>query len=185
MEHEELFSATEQARSSGAVPRPLSELKQEILSDLPRAQGFPDAEAALLAALEQIGPAETAKASTVRKALNPVLKAEFGAKLTASGYGTWVVPVSTSCTTYQLELDFGGMAPGFRHRTLLPLLRHNHWVGTGYEGALGFGSVNWDLIRSDMLDQQLELLIANVRKVLARLSHVNWSRKVGAVPGKR
>ncbi len=115
---------------------------------------------------------DTPKSTQIRSVLQPMLKERFGTKLASQGGGNWAAPLISTGMPLNLHFDFGRFSRGFNYEIRLPITLQstNSPMALSYESALGFSSWDWDLIRSDLLEEQLQLLFQNISKVLTWLS---------------
>jgi len=121
---------------------------------------------------------DTPKSTEIRKVLKPMLKNMFDTKLVSHGGSSWKAPLSVNNLPISLDFDFGGFSRGFRYSLTLPLQTEGHWRAyTSYEDVLGFNTPPWDLLRTDILSEQLVQLSEVITKMLSWLSLVDWSTK--------
>jgi hypothetical protein len=135
-------------------------------------QGVPrDFLDAASAFLKENPTAESAKAPDVRRVLKARIKNEFGSALVNHGGGDWKADITFKGRKRRLEFDFGGMGGGVRHGVRVH--RDPHRPPLSYESALGFGWPQWDLLRLDMLEDQITILIDGILRVCEWLDMID------------
>jgi len=131
--------------------------------------------ARLQAELEALGDVQTPSAPALRKALFPLLSARFGgkpAKLRGTEYQVPLGPVGTA--SLALRLDFGGMARGLRWAVTVTGAGGLRYGAASYEELLGLPAPEWDVLRTDRLNDDLALLLERVEGCLSLVRGVVW-----------
>ena len=158
--------------------KPIAEWKPGFKYKMDNQQWLPEEVKQLEDVWRQLSQVDTPKAADIRRALKPILSREFGTKLTSQKGGIWAAPMSIDGLPLSLIFDFGGFSKGFRYELWLPLkLERSLRAQLSYESALGFNTPPWDLLRTDLLSEQLELAVFLLKKVMGWLSRVDWSAK--------
>lgn len=115
--------------------------------------------------LEALSGVHTPKAAEFRRVIGLLIKREYGSKFVPSGWGSWIAPLEIAGMGGFLEIDFGGMAHGFRYQLRISVPDFKYPLDVAYERSLGILSADWDLIRSDAMEQQAIFLLSLVKKM--------------------
>lgn len=158
--------------------KPIAEWKPGFKYRLDNGEWLPEEKKQLEEIWVQLSQVDTPKAADIRKALKPILSREFGTNLTSQEGGIWSAPMSINGLPLSLVFDFGGFSKGFMYELWLPLkLERSMRARISYESALGFNDPAWDLVRTDLLNEQLELLTFLLKRIMGWLSRVDWHTK--------
>jgi hypothetical protein len=155
--------------------QPINFLKKSIKYQI---DNLPEGEKrnVLISKLERLQKVETPKAPETRKFTNLLLKEKYGIKLKSTGHGTWHAPLSIGDKEGVLEIDYGGFSPGFRYSVrIIDKEKKLYRNRISYERLLGILAHDWDLIRTDKLKDQLELLLSYVEVVVELLKDIEIS----------
>lgn len=177
-ERTDLWNEYLKVSGSGFRYKPLSEWKPGFKYQLDHGEWSAEERHRLDELWRQIADVETPNATDIRKTLRPILISEFGVRLASEGGGLWSAGLSIKGTPVVLVFDFGGFSRGFRHQLRLPLKQEGSMRALlSYESALGFNVPPWDLLRTDVLAEQLNLTVAVIKRVLGWLELIDWSTK--------
>jgi hypothetical protein len=158
--------------------KPIAEWRQGFKYNMDNGQWLPEEMKQLKEFWKQLSQVDTPNATDIRKALKPILSREFGTKITSQKSGIWTAPMSMNGLPLSLVFDFGGFSKGFRYELWLPLkLERSLRAQLSYESALGFNTPPWDLLRTDLLREQLEMAVLLLKKVLSWTAGVDWRAK--------
>lgn len=130
----------------------------------------------LKATLEELGDVETPKAPALRQALFPLLAARYGAKPAKVLGAEFRMPLGQAGgAALSLWLDFGGMARGIRWAVEVGVPDARGMPpSASYEGLLGIAVNGWDILRTDLVEPDIALLVARVERTVAMLGGVRW-----------
>ena len=112
----------------------------------------------------------TPKAKDTRKAFFPIIEKAFNAKPKNDGGGCWSIPTPIKNRPMRLVLDFGGRFSTMRYWIdVFPDQKPDKIVFTSYEKIMGFSEPDWDLMRSDTLEQNAKIFIETVNRTIQAL----------------
>lgn len=178
VEHAALWNEYLSISGRGVRHKPISEWKPGFRYQLEHGSWSDEERNRLEEFWRQIADVETPKAADIRKTLRSILVSEFGVKLGSEGGGLWSAGLSIKGLPVVLVFDFGGFSRGFRHELRLPLkVDGSMRARFSYESALGFNVPPWDLLRTDVLTEQLELAVELVKRTLGWLELIDWRAK--------
>ncbi|MCP3874272.1 MAG: hypothetical protein GY699_14095 [Desulfobacteraceae bacterium] len=113
----------------------------------------------------------TPKAAETRKAFFPKLKKVFGVKPVNEGGGVWTISTPVNDHPMKLALDFGGRFSTFRYWIdVFPDNKPTKIVFLTYEKIMGFSDLDWNLMRTDLLDVHSDILIEVAQKTIKAIS---------------
>jgi len=115
---------------------------------------------------DKFSDATTPTAKQIRKVLFPRLRDKFNEKESNEGGGCFYFPFKLDGETGRLLFDFGGMRT-FNYMIFLPCKpddEKRHLTLT-YEEILGIGDTNWNLLRTDQLEQDADFFIETFDKL--------------------
>ncbi len=127
--------------------------------------------------LSMMADVETPSPAELRRRVGPAVKARFGQPLKNLGGGEWAVEVPVGRTTASLCFDFGRVGRGMRYEVRMPPrpgVASPVWLS--YESLIGIRFGDWDMLRSDRVDAQVDLLLPRIARVLDALATVDWSQ---------
>ncbi len=109
----------------------------------------------------------TPNAKETRKVFFPKLTEELKDDPKNSGGGCWAFPLTVNSKPVELVLDFGGRFTTFTYWVdVYQDKKSEKNISISYEKILGFAKPNWDLMRTDLLEDHVEVFIKALRYVL-------------------
>lgn len=182
-ENHKLFLSQQEYKRKSIDNEPISHLKAALTNYL---KNDPESEASgyIKEFLETVKNLETPKAKDIRAAMKPLLKEKYGVSLKSTGGGLWECILGSDDVPIRLSIDFGGFSQGFRYSLYFPHKDVNkRSIDTSYESLLGFFYNPMDLLRTDILKEQLEYIFKNIDKVVLLILQYNKSLQPTAGSG--
>lgn len=124
-----------------------------------------------------LGDVTLPKAAATRRVLFPLLKSRFGTSISSGGNGEYAMDLPGGAIPLRLWLDFGGFTRGLRWEVSVAqryLPRNLHSVGSSYEQLLGIVVGDWDLLRTDRIEEDATLLMERIDAASRVLCAVPW-----------
>jgi len=122
----------------------------------------------ILSAYENI---DSPNAKEIRKAFFPLMEEAFTAKPQNEGGGCWSISINSKKGSMKLILDFGGRFSTFRYWIEIPQKENpQKTTSASYERILGLSEPDWDLMRTDILDQHAMVFINVVNRTIVSIS---------------
>jgi hypothetical protein len=109
------------------------------------------------------------KAPELRKGVKKALSALGLLSGVEHGGGCYVYPCSHMGSLFRVSIDYGGRNTQLRYKVDLPEFEAPEYPSCGFffEGALGFGHGDWDLITEDNFEDSLQMLCEAIRYSVA------------------
>ncbi len=113
----------------------------------------------------------TPKAKETRKVFFPILEDAFKSKPQNKGGGCWSISIQVNDRPVEFILDFGGRFSTMRYWIdIFPDQKPEKYVSTSYEDIMGLSEPDWDLMRSDSLEQHAYVMIEVVQRTIKAIS---------------
>jgi len=112
----------------------------------------------------------TPTAKQIKKCFFSKLENNFNNKFKSDGGGCWSLPIKIHNQNSDLVVDFGGWSVMTYWIDVFPTQKPHNIVFASYEDIMGLSKPNWDLMRTDLMEEHSDIFLETINRTIEAVS---------------